>query len=49
MGDPNPQELARTVLAAHRALMALNEQNRDLFQDVVAAFEREGIEDAAPQ
>jgi anti-anti-sigma factor len=49
VGDPNPQELARTVLAAHRALMALNEQNRDLFQDVVAAFEREGIEDAAPQ
>lgn len=32
--------LAHTVLEAHRILMALNERNRDQFQDVVAALER---------
>ena len=38
--DPGP--LARTVLDAHRLLMGLNERNRALFEDVVAALEREG-------
>jgi anti-anti-sigma factor len=32
-------DVARTVLAAHRQLMALNENNRDQFRDVVALFE----------
>lgn len=36
-----PADLARTVLDAHRLLMDLNERNRALFEDVVAALERE--------
>jgi anti-anti-sigma factor len=40
-GEPAPDELARTVLEAHRTLMALNERNHALFRDVVAALERE--------
>jgi len=38
------ETLARTLIDAHRALMDLNERNREMFQDVVAALEKsEGI------
>jgi len=38
------ETLARTLIDAHRALMDLNEHNREMFQDVVAALEKsEGI------
>ena len=34
--------LARTLIDAHRALMDLNEHNREMFRDVVAALEKNG-------
>ena len=37
---PRDVDLARTVLAAHRLLMDLNEPNHDQFQDVVALYEQ---------
>lgn len=40
-GDVDDAALGATVLDAHRALMALNERNRDQFADVVAALEAE--------
>lgn len=40
-GDATPAELGATMLAAHRALMALNDANRAQFSDVVDALERE--------
>ena len=36
------ETLARTLIDAHRALMDLNEDNREMFQDVVAALEKNG-------
>ena len=36
------ETLARTLIDAHRALMDLNEHNREMFQDVVAALEKNG-------
>lgn len=36
-----PEIMARVVLEAHRTLMAMNERNRELFRDVVAALEQE--------
>jgi anti-anti-sigma factor len=46
-GEPVPtseltrEELSRTILEAHRALIALNERNHALFRDVVALLEQE--------
>ncbi|MGD2137907.1 MAG: STAS domain-containing protein [Gammaproteobacteria bacterium] len=37
---PRAEALSRTVLKAHRTLMALNETNRELFRDVVALMEQ---------
>ena len=34
--------LARTLIDAHRALMELNEHNREIFKDVVASLEKNG-------
>jgi anti-anti-sigma factor len=39
--DADDETMARTVLEAHRALMALNERNREQFKDVVAILELE--------
>ena len=39
-GGP-PNEAIATLLSAHRALAALNEENRARFQDVIEALERE--------
>jgi anti-anti-sigma factor len=39
--DADDETMARTVLEAHRALMALNERNREQFKDVVAILEME--------
>ena len=36
------ETLARTLIDAHRALMDLNEHNREMFQDVVASLEKNG-------
>jgi anti-anti-sigma factor len=44
--EPTGPDMLRTVLAAHRALMALNERNRDLFRDVVAVLEKEALRGA---
>ena len=41
------ESMRRTVLEAHRILMALSEHNRELFRDLVAAFEAEGGKDRA--
>ncbi len=41
LGEPSAGDMARTVLEAHRALMALNERNRDQFRDVVALVEQQ--------
>lgn len=35
--------LSRTLIDAHRALMDLNEHNKDMFKDVVTALEKNGI------
>lgn len=40
-GNPSENEVAQTVLAAHRLLCDMNEANRAQFQNVVEAFERE--------
>ena len=34
------ESLARTLIDAHRALMELNEHNREMFRDVVASLEK---------
>lgn len=39
--NPSDQELARTIVDAHRLLSDLSERNRAQFQDVLEAFERE--------
>ena len=36
------ETLARTLIDAHRALMDLNERNREMFRDVVASLEKNG-------
>jgi anti-anti-sigma factor len=41
MAKASGADVARTVLAAHRLLMDLNEHNRDQFRDVVALFEQQ--------
>ena len=38
---PGDEDVPRLLIEAHRALMALNERNRDQFRDVVKAFETE--------
>lgn len=40
LAAPRAAALSRTVLRAHRTLMALNETNRELFRDVVALMEQ---------
>lgn len=40
-GDPSEDEVARTVLDAHRLLCEMNDANRAQFQSVVDAFEKE--------
>ncbi len=40
--DTDQETLARTLLDTHRALMDLNDRNREMFQDVVAALEKDG-------
>lgn len=40
-GEPSESELARTVLAAHRLLCEINDNNRALFQNVVDAIEKD--------
>jgi anti-anti-sigma factor len=42
------REVARTVLAAHRLLMELNERNHDQFRDVVALFEKQAVGELGP-
>ena len=41
-GNADRETLARTLIDAHRALMQLNEHNREMFQDVVASLEKNG-------
>lgn len=36
------ETLARILVDAHRALMDLNEHNRDMFRDVVTSLEKSG-------
>lgn len=38
-GDFSPDELRARVLAAHRNLMAMNEENRERFEDLVETLE----------
>ena len=38
--DTDRETLAHTLIEAHRALMDLNERNREMFRDVVASLER---------
>ena len=38
---PGDEDVPRLLIESHRALMALNERNRDQFRDVVKAFEAE--------
>ena len=40
--NTDKETLARTLIEAHRALMDLNERNREMFRDVVAALEKNG-------
>lgn len=42
--EADDDAMAHTVLEAHRALMALNERNREQFKDVVAILELEQAE-----
>jgi anti-anti-sigma factor len=42
--DPSEEELARTIVEAHRLLSELSERNRTQFQSVLEAFEQ----DASP-
>ncbi len=46
LGEASRETMGRTVLDAHRALMALSGRNRELFRDVVSLLEREGSGDA---
>ena len=39
---PDRNNLGRTMLMAHRTLMALNDRNRDQFADVVSLLEGQG-------
>ena len=38
--DTDRETLAHTLIEAHRALMDLNERNREMFRDVVASLEK---------
>ena len=40
--DTDRETLAHTLIDAHRALMDLNERNREMFRDVVASLEKNG-------
>ena len=40
--NTDKETLARTLIEAHRALMDLNERNREMFRDVVTALEKNG-------
>ena len=40
--DADRETLAHTLIEAHRALMVLNERNREMFRDVVASLEKNG-------
>ena len=40
--DTDRETLAYTLIEAHRALMDLNERNREMFRDVVASLEKNG-------
>ena len=40
--DSDRETLARTLIESHRALMELNEHNREMFRDVVASLEKNG-------
>jgi len=40
--DVDRETLTRTLIDAHRALMDLSEHNREIFQDVVTALEKNG-------
>ena len=40
--DLSLEEMRRRVLAAHRSLMAMNDENRERFQDLVATLESAG-------
>lgn len=40
-GEPSESELAHTVLAAHRLLCEINDNNRALFQNVVDTIEKD--------
>ena len=40
--DADRETLAHTLIEAHRALMDLNERNREMFRDVVASLEKNG-------
>ena len=40
--DTDRETLAHTLIEAHRALMVLNERNREMFRDVVASLEKNG-------
>lgn len=39
--DPSEEEMARTIVDAHRLLSELSERNRTQFQSVLEAFERD--------
>ncbi|MDF1562425.1 MAG: STAS domain-containing protein [Deltaproteobacteria bacterium] len=40
-GAIDPAELGRVMLAAHRTLMEMSEENRETFREVVASLERD--------
>jgi len=46
--DATEKEVREKVLAAHRVLMELNEQNRTAFKDLVAALECDGADQGTP-
>ena len=46
--DPDPKNMARTVLEAHRALITLNEHNRNMFQDVTTTLEQQVPDASSP-
>jgi anti-anti-sigma factor len=41
VAEDDRETLLRTVLEAHRALVAMNEQNREVFRDLVAVLEQQ--------
>lgn len=45
---PSEQELARTVLEAHRLLSEISEENREAFRSVIEAFAHEAEEGSSP-